>query len=329
MSTIDVIVATYNRHDRLERCLRALSEQTVGDFQIIVVDDNSDDPVAERLPVDLRESGNITLLRTSSNRGPAHARNIGVQHSSAEFIAFVDDDVVPDRDLLRHHLEHAVASKVPVVQFGPLLAPADWKPTAWNLWEAATLKVQYDRMSQGVYAPTWRQFFTGNAFLRRADFVRAGGFNESFTRAEDIELAYRLSNQGCAFAFIEEAKGWHYAERSLSSWLAIPRQYAHFDAELDRLYPGLLWLERVRGERQGRHPLARLTNRTAARSSVVACVASNCAIVAARMAHRFRADKVTVGLLSLAYSMAYERSLRHESRMNAIVGSGSMAQPEA
>ena len=101
MSTIDVIVATYNRHDRLERCLRALSEQTVGDFQIIVVDDNSDDPVAERLPVDLRESGNVTLLRTSSNRGPAHARNIGVQHSSAEFIAFVDDDVVPDRDLLR------------------------------------------------------------------------------------------------------------------------------------------------------------------------------------------------------------------------------------
>jgi tRNA uridine 5-carboxymethylaminomethyl modification enzyme len=43
-------------------------------------------------------------------------------------------------------------------------------------------------MVDGVYDPTWRQFFTGNAVVRRDYLVDAGGFDESFTRAEDIEL---------------------------------------------------------------------------------------------------------------------------------------------
>src|SRR6185295_4881663 len=91
------------------------------------------------------------------------------------------------------------------VVIGPLAAPPDWRPTPWNRWEAETVEAEYDRMIRGVYEPTWRQFFTGNAFLRRADFLDAGGFNETFRRAEDIELGYRLHRLGCEFVFEPEA----------------------------------------------------------------------------------------------------------------------------
>ena len=66
-----------------------------------------------------------------------------------------------------------------------------------------------------------------------------GGFDESFKRAEDDELGLRLHRYGCRFHFEPEAIAWHYSNRSLEAWLAIPRAYAHYDIVMDRQYPDL------------------------------------------------------------------------------------------
>ena len=52
-----------------------------------------------------------------------------------------------------------------------------------------------------------------------------GGFDASFRRAEDVELAYRLAKQGLRFLFNPKAIGYHVAERSFNSWIAIPYAY--------------------------------------------------------------------------------------------------------
>ena len=67
-----------------------------------------------------------------------------------------------------------------------------------------------------------RQFFTGNASLRRDSFLATGGFDPSFHRAEDVELGYRLAALGIQFIFEPSARVWHYPVRSFAAWRLTP-----------------------------------------------------------------------------------------------------------
>jgi GT2 family glycosyltransferase len=318
MPSIDVVVATYNRPDRLRRCLAGLAGQDTDSFGVIVADDCSERPVSEWLdpeayPFPLR------VTRTTVNSGPAGARNLAVSLSEAEYIAFIDDDVVPERRLLGLHLDAARRGGAHTAVIGPLLLPPNWNPTPWIRWEAATIAIEYRRMISGHYAPTWRQFFTGNAVVGRSDFISAGGFNEAFRRAEDIELAYRLEKLGCTFVFEPRAIGWHFAERSLQSWRAIPQQYARFDQEIDRAHPELGWSRRIE------HELGRRNVATRGLTSTMNKIrsekmAASAAIGLSRSLDKIGLRSLTTPLLSLAFHLEYQGARRtvgdiaHEDR---------------
>jgi GT2 family glycosyltransferase len=324
LARADVVIATYNRHASLNRCLEALCLQTEPDFGVILVDDGSDPPVSRTIEAPTLAALRPRIVTTPGNGGPARARNLGVRASEAEIVAFIDDDVVACPEWMERHLAAHDAGGESGIVIGPLRAPADWRPTAWNLWEARTLEVEYRRMLQHVYEPTWRQFFTGNASLRRETLLAAGGFNETFTRAEDIELAYRMHRLGARFLFEPSAIGWHYAERTIASWLAIPRAYARFDVMIDSLYPELEWLKLIESEFRLRHPFSRAGEATLRRLSAET-PGVNVAVALARAFHAAGLSRLTVPLLSFAYSVEHRRSL---ARSTAGHGSAAIASGE-
>jgi GT2 family glycosyltransferase len=85
-----------------------------------------------------------------------------------------------------------------------------------------------------------------------------GGFDPAFRRAEDVELAYRLADQGIKFLFNPRAVGYHYAERSYSSWVAIPYAYGRNDV-IFSFQKGQTWLlPTIFEEFYTRHALTRL-----------------------------------------------------------------------
>jgi GT2 family glycosyltransferase len=96
------------------------------------------------------------------------------------------------------------------------------------------LEKQYDALLSGQWEATARQFYTGNTSLPRQVLFASGGFDERFRRAEDIELAYRLEQQGVEFTFTIAAVGYHYAERSFASWLQTPYTYGRHDIIFSR-----------------------------------------------------------------------------------------------
>ncbi|MCC6381910.1 MAG: glycosyltransferase [Dehalococcoidia bacterium] len=307
MPALDVVIPTCNRQEQLLRCLAALCEQTFGDFGVIVVDDGSDPPVAGGIPAAVAHALALRVV-VRANGGPAAARNAGAALSTANVLAFIDDDVEAMPDLLRWHMA-ALAEGDRRVVFGPLLAPPDWRPTPWNFWEAATLDREYARMARGLYAPTWRQFFTGNAALRRADFLAAGGFDESFTRAEDIELGLRLSRLGCRFVFEPRAAAWHRARRSLASWLAIPRQYARADVKIDLAYPEERWLDVIGGELRERGRLVQLASNATRRLPGGLPAVRAAALASARALFAARRRGSALRALSVVYDLEYRRAL--------------------
>lgn len=94
-----VIVPTYQRPELLAETVRSVLQQTVEDFECLVVDDASPQPA--EVPDDPR----VRLLRMSENRGEPAARNAGLAAARGRYVTFLDDDDLFTRDRLAIALE--------------------------------------------------------------------------------------------------------------------------------------------------------------------------------------------------------------------------------
>ena len=85
---VSLIVATLNRVKELERLLSSLERQSYKDFEVILVDQNSDD----RLLPALQEHAAVRIHHLRSERGLSRARNVGLRAAKGDIIALPDDD---------------------------------------------------------------------------------------------------------------------------------------------------------------------------------------------------------------------------------------------
>ena len=170
-----IVIPTYNRLGSLKRVLSGLEQQTrvnLSDLEVIVISDGSTDGTDAFLQTFVTPLRLIPVLQ--KNAGAAAARNAGIEVASGDLIMFLDDDVVPTPDLLAEHIKHH-ESTAAVAVLGPMLTPADFDMAPWVQWEQAMLEKQYAAMSNGVWEPTARQFFTGNTSLLRQHLLDQGG----------------------------------------------------------------------------------------------------------------------------------------------------------
>jgi CDP-glycerol glycerophosphotransferase len=104
---ISVVVPFHNNEDLLGDCLRSIAAQTLGDLEVIMVDDGSTDGSAEVARRQAEADPRFTLVSVL-NGGPGFARNRGVEQVSGEFLAFVDaDDLLPSHafEIMLHTLQ--------------------------------------------------------------------------------------------------------------------------------------------------------------------------------------------------------------------------------
>jgi GT2 family glycosyltransferase len=259
---VSVVIPTYNRLPRLQRVLGALDAQTCAPekFEVVVVSDGSTDGTHEYLagathPYAFRYC-------TQENAGPASARNLGVQMAVAPLVLFIDDDVVATASLIDEHLASHDRAGGDAVVIGPMNSPPDFEMRPWVAWEQRMLYKQYDAMNAGVFAATFRQFYTGNASLARARLIEVGGFDTRFRRAEDVELSYRLDRAGMHFVWNPAAIGHHYADRSFEAWLRTAYDYGVNEVVFGRAQGQDPAFIRVRAEFRRRNPIVRWMART-------------------------------------------------------------------
>lgn len=200
---ISVIIPTYNRLFSLKDTIRSLEAQSldVGEFEVIVVDDGSNDGTYEWLS-EYRGRLDLKCIRHPTNRGTATTRNDGIRTAKGGIIVFLDDDMMADRDLL------SVYFNAHQVEDGVFIGNVMYKK---NTRERALLRYLSTR---GVHKGKrdFTCFITQNASVKRKDAIDAGLFNDSipsFFQGEDIEFAYKLSLLNKRFIYIKKAVAFH------------------------------------------------------------------------------------------------------------------------
>jgi GT2 family glycosyltransferase len=310
--SISVVIPTYNRVDRWPAVLRGLSSQTLaaGDFEVVVVSDGSTDGTDEFL-ADVTTPFEL-VFDSQNNAGPAAARNRGVELARSQLILFVDDDIVATSSLIERHLVHHHRTDDDLAVIGPMLSPPGVTLSPPIRWEQAMLYKQYDAMTRGDYAAGYRQFFTGNASVRRASVQDAGGFDLRFRRNEDVELAYRMSQRGTRFVFDPDAAAHHYAERSFRAWLRNAHDYGVNDVTFALEYPESWLFEWTRKEFSRRSRLVQWATRTCMAQPGFECAYEAVLRVVATVGDAIHARQVTQLALSGLYNVAYYCGMAEE-----------------
>jgi len=89
---VSIILPLYNVERYLGTCIDSVLRQTISDWELVLVDDCSSDRTIEIANRYVATDKRIKLVRLEHNSGPAHARNVGIENSRGEYLAFIDSD---------------------------------------------------------------------------------------------------------------------------------------------------------------------------------------------------------------------------------------------
>lgn len=217
LPSFSIVIPTYRRPERLAACLRALAELDYprDRFEVIVVDDGSGAP-----PTPQTASLDVTVL-TQPHAGPAAARNMGAARARGEYLAFTDDDCMPETGWLRALAVEAAAGADHVLGGRTVNALAD------NPYSSAT-QLLLDFIYEWHAARGGAGFFASNNLAVPAALFQArGGFDVGFPLAagEDRELCERLRRGGGRLVYVPDAVVRHGHPLTLARYW---RQHANY-----------------------------------------------------------------------------------------------------
>ena len=185
MPSVSVIIPTHNRRDYVREAIASVVAQTYQDFELIVVDDGSDDDtgtlVAEFSPV-------CPSLRyvCQANRGVSVARNTGVALSSGHYLAFLDsDDVWQPSKLERQLAFFGAHPRASICQ-------------TEEIWLRRGVRVnphaKHRKTGGDIFARSLERCLVSPSavMLRRSLFDRVGGFDPCLPACEDYDLWLRI-----------------------------------------------------------------------------------------------------------------------------------------
>ena len=88
---ISIIIPVYNAQKYIGHCIESILEQSYGQFEIIIVDDGSEDSSLQICSEFSKHDKRIRIIHTE-NSGVSHARNIGLDNANGEYVCFIGDD---------------------------------------------------------------------------------------------------------------------------------------------------------------------------------------------------------------------------------------------
>jgi GT2 family glycosyltransferase len=205
---VSVVVCAYNAADTLDECLTSLARLTYPDYEVIVVNDGSNDETAA-----IASRHSPVRLITTPNNGLSTARNIGLSAATGAIVAYTDADVRVDPDWLTYLVQPFLQSDV-VAAGGPNVVPPD------DPWVAQCVARAPGGPTHVLFDDRIAEHVPGcNMAVRRDALLAIGGFNPIYLRAgDDVDVCWRLQARGGTIGFSPAALVWHHHRSSIGAY---------------------------------------------------------------------------------------------------------------
>lgn len=227
-SLVTIVVPVRDRTLQLDRLLTAVGR----DHRVIVVDDASRHP--DGLARVARRHG-AELVALAENLGPAGARNVGLARVATPFVVFIDSDAVVDpeaiRTLVRHFADPAVALAAPRV-LGSLTRRSSWI----SRYEDARSSLDHGGEPATVRPRSALTWVSSTCLAARVDAL-GDGFDGRMRVGEDVDLVWRLVDEGWRVRYEPAATVHHEHRTNLRSWLGRKAFYGTGAASLAQRHP--------------------------------------------------------------------------------------------
>jgi glycosyltransferase involved in cell wall biosynthesis len=189
MPKVSVIIPTCNRAQFLRSAIESVRKQTFQDFEIIVVDDASNDETPE--VVRSFADGRVRYLRRESKRGQGATRNDGIREARGEYIALLDDDDewLPTKLQKQVALLGALPNEVGLIYTGFFRIDASSKRVLSEVTPTERGKV-FHALGRGNWIGT-----CSTVLLRRSCFDKAGLFDEDLASGADYDMWLRIAKE--------------------------------------------------------------------------------------------------------------------------------------
>ena len=195
LPSVAIIIPTRNRHEFLMRCLSRIVPYVVAhpNCSIVVSDDGNSLQTREVLA---RELASVQVVQ-GPRRGPSANRNCGAAHATAELLIFLDDDCIPDQNLIAAYQDAALRNPE-IGVFEGRISPKG---------ELSGFADQVPTNETGGY------LWSCNFAIRRDLFQKINGFDDRypFAAMEDVDLHLRVKRHS-EVLFLPDARVWHENE---------------------------------------------------------------------------------------------------------------------
>jgi glucosyl-dolichyl phosphate glucuronosyltransferase len=225
-----VIICTYNRGSSVTEALRSIAKSSMPSgktWEIVVVDNNSDDNTKDAVLEFMSRCPGICRYVFEGRQGKAFALNTGISCAKGSILAFVDDDVTVEAEWLNRLTEKL--SDGEIVGAGGRTLPR-WQCSApsWFSTESRYTLAPFAVFDLGAEPGELREApFGANMALRRSVFSTLGGFRTDLAgkdevfRNEDTEFGRRILRSGGLLWYAADAVAYHpvSSERLRESYL--------------------------------------------------------------------------------------------------------------
>jgi len=254
IASINIVIPCYNVEEVIEKCIRSLSSQVYpkNKYHCYFVNDASTDNTAKILD-SYNNNEQITVIHHEKNLGLSSARNTGINKCNADFIAFLDGDMVVENDWIKSFLPYFNKNTIAVM--GDNTPPPDIK---LNLVEKYYFgNIRGARQFNDGDNISLQYMLYNNAMVKRSSLLKSGLFDENITKygGEDTDLSAKIwdMSPNC-FIYSKKSNSVHYHRRSLSGFCSSMKTYGEYNLPIliDR-YPqhktkfGADWIFSIKG----------------------------------------------------------------------------------
>ena len=233
-----IIVPVYNRPDEVGELLQSLCEQTVKDFEVIIVEDGSVNPCKDVCD----KYADILSLHyyAKENSGPGQSRNYGAERVNGTYVIILDSDVVLPPTYLQA-VEDELTQQPCEAFGGPDAAHPDFTPVQKAISYSMTSffttggirggKAELDKFYPSSY----------NMGIRHDIYLELGGFTK-MRFGEDIDFSYRIVEAGYKPRLFPEAWVWHKRRTDFTKFFRQVYNSGIARINLEKRHPGTLKL---------------------------------------------------------------------------------------